>query len=128
VVFLVIVCLALYGMGIGLAGPMETVLIILVIILIMITGFITIRKTRMMRNDLPADDELSRMVSWKAGAYSYFITIFIAVGILWYNTLGVDEFGLPVLDTASIVGIIVLVTGIIYLLLALWFNRKGDVA
>lgn len=116
--------LALFAMG-GIYNFTEMIFVILTIILVIGSAVIMINKTKAVKKGLPAEDELSKKVSWKAGAYSYFATIWIAIAIMWYNTLGVDKLGLYELSTVEIVGVIVLVSGVIYIGLAMLFNRRG---
>ena len=119
--------LVLFLLGGAVYDPIEVAFILLTIVLVVGATYIMINKSRAVKKGLPVDDELSKKVSWKAGAYSYFATIWIAIAIMWYNTLGVDKLGLPELDTIKIVGIIVLLSGVIYVGLALLFNRKGSI-
>jgi peptidoglycan/LPS O-acetylase OafA/YrhL len=116
--------LALFTMG-GVASFSEIVFVVLTIILVIGVTAIIINKSKEVKKGLPAEDELSKKISWRAGAYSYFATIWIAIAIMWYNTLGVDKLGLYELSTVEIVGVIVLVSGVIYISLAMLFNRRG---
>ena len=117
--------MALFAMGGSVAKPTEVIFVALTVVLVIGTIVIMMNKSKAVKKGLPADDELSKKISFKAGAYSYFSTIWIAIAIMWYNTLGVDEFGLYELSTVEIVGIIVLVSGIIFIGLSLLFNRRG---
>lgn len=119
--------LVMFALGGGAMDLTEMVFILLTLVLVAGVTYIMISKSKAVKKGLPAEDELSKKVSWKAGAYAYYATIWIAIAIMWYNTLGVDKFGVPELDTIQIIGLIVLLSGVIYIGLALLFNKKGNI-
>jgi hypothetical protein len=101
-------------------------LVILPIILVIGVGFILKDRISNVRAGLPVEDERAKKLGWKAGAYTYFCTIWLAVGSLWYNIVA-ESFDLPQLDSTGIIAVIVLGSGIIWLILYMFFTRKGDV-
>jgi hypothetical protein len=123
---LVLVGIIFYIAGSGNLDLFEIGLIILPIILVIGVGFILKDRISNMRNGLPVEDERARKLGWKAGAYTYFSTIWLAVGSLWYNIFA-ENYGFPIIDTTGVIAVIVLGSGIIWMVLFLFFTRKGDV-
>ena len=76
---------------------------------------------------LPSADERAKKLQWKAGAYAYFATIWIAIGTLWYNIIFADELGFPALNAGQVVAVIVLLSALCWFSFQLYFMRKGDI-
>ena len=120
---LVSLILAIYLMGLANIDWM----IILTMFLVIGTTAIMLKNIKSIKKGLPISDELAKKVSWKAAAYAYFFTVWLAVFSLWYDTLISDLLGLPGLTVIELVALIVLVPGIFYIIMYFYFNRKGDI-
>lgn len=123
---LVLLGIILYVLGSENIDVFDLGLIILPIILVIGVIFILKDRVSNIRAGLPVEDERAKKLGWKAGAYSYFATIWLAVGSMWYNIFA-ENYELPLLDTFGIVAVIVLGSGIIWMTLFFIFTRKGDV-
>jgi hypothetical protein len=104
-------------------------LLLIIIPLILIIGVITILWDRIknLKAGLPNADERARKLHWKAGAYAYYATIWIAVGSLWYNIIFADELGFPALNAGQVVAVIVLLSAMCWFALQFYFRRQGDI-
>ena len=63
----------------------DIILIVIPILLVIGVMVIIWDKIKNLRAGLPSEDERAKKLNWKAGAYSYFATIWISVGLMWYN-------------------------------------------
>ena len=106
---------------------MEYIFMGLVVVLVIGASVLIVKKTSNVRAGLPGEDELSKRISWRAGAYSYYTTMWLAIALMWYNLLIAGILGLPQLDTFGIVGAIILIPGIVFVGLSLYFGRKGNI-
>ena len=124
---LIIVLVALYVFGSGNIDLSDLLMIIIPIILVV--GVITLLWDRMknIRAGLPSADERAKKLHWKAGAYTYYTTIWIAVGTLWYNIIFADTLGFPELTAGQTVAAIVLLSALFWFSFQFYFMRKGDV-
>ena len=123
---LVSVMTSLYFIGIEIFEFPEILMIAATVILIAGTLFLLRDRLRNIRLGLPSADERVKKLHWKAGAYTYYATIWIAVGTLWYNIIFADNLGYPELTAGQTVGVIVLLSGILWFALQLYLMRKGD--
>jgi hypothetical protein len=73
------------------------------------------------------EDERAKKLHWKAGAYTYYATIWLAIGTMWYNIIFADILGFPELTAGQVVAVIVLVSAIFWFMFQFYFRRKGDV-
>ena len=101
-------------------------LIILPIILVLGTLVFVWDKIKNMRAGLPSEDERAKKLHWKAGAYTYFTTIWIAVGTLWYNIIA-DNLGIAQLSVTDVIAAIVLLSGLCFFIFNFYFMKKGDI-
>ena len=104
-------------------------LLLIIIPLILIVGVIIILWDRIknLKAGLPNTDERAKKLHWKAGAYAYYATIWIAVGSLWYNIIFADELGFPALNAGQIVAVIVLFSAMCWFAFQFYFMRQGDI-
>ena len=123
---LVLLGVIFYILGSENIDVLDLGLIILPIILVIGVLFILKDRISNVRAGLPVEDERAKKLGWKAGAYSYFATIWLAVGSLWYNIFA-DNYGFPMLNIEGVIAVIVLGSGIIWMLLFFIFTRTGDV-
>ena len=84
-------------------------------------------RIKSMRAGLPVEDERARKLHWKAGAYTYYVTIWLALGTIWYNIIFAERLGLSELTAEQVVAVIVLVSAAFWFMFQLYFRRKGDV-
>jgi hypothetical protein len=83
-------------------------------------------KIKSVRAGLPSADERAKKLHWKAGAYTYYATIWIAVGTMWYNIIFADNLGFPELTAGQVVAVIVLLSAVLWFVFQFYFMRKGD--
>jgi len=125
ILLLVIVALYLFG-----PGSIETYDVLLIIIpLILVVGAITFLWDRLknIRAGLPSADERAKKLHWKAGAYAYIATIWIAIGTMWYNIIFAENLGYPELNAGQVVAVIVLLSGLVWFALQFYFMKQGDI-
>lgn len=79
------------------------------------------------RAGLPSTDEKSQKLHWKAGAYTYYATIWIAIGTLWYNIIFAVNLGFSALNAGQVVATIILALAAIWFMLQFSFLKKGDI-
>ena len=123
---LVLIGVLFYILGSSTLDLGEFLLIIIPIILIIAATFIIWDKIKNLRAGLPSEDERAKKLNWKAGAYSYFATIWISVGLLWYNIFA-ENLELPILNAGQVIAAIVLLSGLCFFAFSFYFMRKGDV-
>jgi len=123
---LIIILVALYLFGSGNFDLSDILMIIIPIMLVV--GAITLLWDRMknIRAGLPSADERAKKLHWKAGAYAYYATIWIAIGTLWYNIIFADNLGFPALDAGQVVATIILLSAICWFAFQFYFIRQGD--
>lgn len=83
-------------------------------------------KVTSMKTGLPLDDEYSRKATWKAGYYAFIIGLWLAIGIMAANLVGGEIFGLPDIDFRYAFEAMIAVPGIAFVVLAMWFRKKGN--
>ena len=93
----------------------------------MVCSFFLWDKIKNLRVGLPSKDERAKKLHWKAGAYTYYATIWIAVGSMWYNIIFAENLGYPELTAGQVVAVIVLISAVLWMLLNILFIRQGDV-
>ena len=104
----------------------DTILIIIPIFIVIGVMIIIWDKIKNIRAGLPSEDERAKKLNWKAGAYSYFATIWIAVGVMWYNILA-ENTSFPILNVGQVIATIILLSAICFFSFNFYFMRKGDV-
>ncbi len=104
----------------------DLALIIIPLILVVATLALIWDKIKNLRVGLPSEDERAKKLHWKAGAYTYYSTIWIAVGIMWYNIFA-ENLNLHVLTAIQVIAAIILLSGICFFAFNFYFMRKGDI-
>jgi len=124
---LLLVIVVLYLLGPGTIELYDVALII--VPLILVVGAITFLWDRLknVRAGLPSADERSKKLHWKAGAYAYIATIWIAIGTMWYNIIFAENLGYPELNAGQVVAVIVLLSGMAWFALQFYFMKHGDI-
>lgn len=105
----------------------EYIYLLLVLLILAGTSVILWNKAKDIKAGLPVGDELATKTAWKAGYYAYLFSVWVAVGLLWYNILIPERFGVPELTVEQVIGIIVLLPGAFFIGFSLYLNKKGDV-
>jgi len=104
----------------------DLIFIIIPIFLVVATLALIWDKIKNLRAGLPSEDERAKKLHWKAGAYTYYSTIWIAVGIMWYNIFA-ENLNLHVLTAIQVIAAIILLSGICFFAFNFYFMRKGDI-
>lgn len=104
----------------------DIILIIIPIFLVIGVMVIIWDKIKNIRAGLPTEDERAKKLNWKAGAYSYFATIWIVVGIMWYNIFA-ENTSFPILNVGQVIAAIILLSAICFFIFNFYFMRKGDI-
>jgi len=73
------------------------------------------------------DDELSKKAGWKAGYYAYLSTVWVAVGVMWLNIFLTEAFGVEDFSMGQVIGAIVVLPGVVFVSLAMYFKGSGKV-
>ena len=111
----------------GELAVIEYIYLLLVLLIVVGTSIILLKKAKDIKVGLPAWDELTEKTTWKAGYYTYLFSVWVAVILLWYNILVPERFGIYELTVEQVIGILVLLPGVFFIGLALYLNNKGDV-
>ena len=127
IAILVLFLVGIYILGAQTIEFSDALMILIPIVLVIGTIILLRDRITNVRAGLPSTDERSKKLHWKAGAYTYYATIWIAVGTLWYNIIFADNLGFPALDAGYVVAIIVLASAAVWFLFQLYFLRKGDI-
>jgi hypothetical protein len=104
----------------------DLALIIIPFILVVATLALIWDKIKNIRRGLPSEDERAKKLHWKAGAYTYYSTIWIAVGIMWYNIFA-ENLNLYVLTAIQVIAAIILLSALCFFAFNFYFMRKGDI-
>lgn len=80
-----------------------------------------------MKTGLPLEDELTRKATWKAGYYAYIIGLWLAIGIMFANLAAVELLNLPEIEFRYAFEALIVVPALSFVVLALWFKKKGNV-
>ncbi len=83
-------------------------------------------RAKSIKAGLPAEDELSKRAAQKAGYYAFIAGIWTAVGTMFASAFVEREYGI-VLQAHHYTAPVVLVPGIVFVLLALYFRDRGRV-
>jgi protein-S-isoprenylcysteine O-methyltransferase Ste14 len=123
--------LVLFGVFFYILGSVnfdlgDIILIVIPIILVIGVMVIIWDKIKNLRAGLPSEDERAKKLNWKAGAYSYFATIWISVGLMWYNIFA-ENLNLYILNVGQVIGAIILLSALCFFIFNFYFMRKGDV-
>jgi len=125
VLIAVVLTLVFYMLGAGSLELPETLLFPIVIIIVLLATFVLIKRAKAYKAGLPFEDELAKKVQWKAGYYTFLVTIYVALGTAWYADY-MEEAGTP-LPARYVAYIIILASAILFFAFYFYFNRKGDV-
>ncbi len=127
IIALVIGTMVFYGLGAasgGLEFP-EAFMILTVIILVVLATYTVIERFRAYKTGLPLKDEREKKIWYKAGYYSYLVTIYLALGLSWFSDYLIEDLGMTGFDIGVVVGIIILVSGSVLFGLYFYFRQTG---
>ena len=123
----VIVGIVFYVLATSSFELSELLMVIIPIILVIGAIFVLWDRIKSIRAGLPTEDERAKKLHWKAGAYTYYVTIWIALGTMWYNILVAEKLGLSELDAGQVVATTLLLSAVFYFVFNFYFMGKGDV-
>lgn len=84
-------------------------------------------KVTSIKTGLPLEDEYTRKATWKAGYYAFIIGLWLAIGIMFANLVAVDLLRLPEIEFRYAFEALIVVPALSFVVLALWFKKKGDI-
>jgi MFS family permease len=80
-----------------------------------------------METGMPLQDELSRKAIWKAGYYAFVTGMWLAIGLMAGNLFAGEILKLPEINFRYAFEVLVIVPGLVFAVLAMWFKQKGSV-
>jgi hypothetical protein len=110
------------GKSIWLVGSVAIAMAVALVALVAASERVTAMKT-----GLPLEDELSRKATWKAGYYAFLTGLWLATGIMAANLIGGELFKLPDIDFRYAFEAMVVVPALVFIVLAMWFKKKGNI-
>lgn len=124
----VAVTMVLFSLTIGLKGRTLEAFAPLITAVVLAVGIIWIlgREREKIKKGLPMEDERSKRVKERAGFYAFIAGVWFNLGLLWYNSLIVEEFGVPELITRHALSASILAMAIFFFIFWWYFNRKGE--
>ncbi len=124
----VVVTMVLFSLTIGLKGRTLEAFAPLITAVVLAVGIIWIlgREREKIKKGLPMEDERSKRVKERAGFYAFIAGVWFNLGLLWYNSLIVEEFGVPELITRHALSASILAMAIFFFIFWWYFNRKGE--
>jgi len=105
--------------------PLELALILAVLIIAGLAAVIFSGNLRNFRAGLPIKDEMEKKIWYKAGYYSYLVTIYLALGLSMLSDYLIEDMGISGFDIGVVIGIIILVSSIVFIGLYFYFKHTG---
>lgn len=105
----------------------EYVFGLVILILVAGTTLLAISKKRDLNKGLPIGDEFTHKVAYKAGYYSWLITMWVSVLVMMLQDLLEKILNINQLTIEHFTGIIVLGSGITFLALSYYLAKRGEV-
>jgi hypothetical protein len=99
-------------------------------IVIAIVGFaviIVLRNIKALRQGLPSEDEMTKRITHKSGYYAFIAAIWITLGVSWSDVLWKEDLGGAGLTLGQASAIIIVLTGLVFVLSYLYLSRSGNV-
>ena len=84
-------------------------------------------KITSMKTGLPLEDEFSKKATWKAGYYAFITGLWLAIGIMIADMVAVEFFKLPQIEFRYAFEALIVVPALVFIILAMWFKKKGDI-
>jgi uncharacterized membrane protein len=80
---------------------------------------------RNIKSGLPMEDERSKRVKAYAGYYTYLVSLYLLLGLMFYSLLGVDVFGVPELTVTGTIMLVLIAMLAIFCSFWMYFTRRG---
>ena len=78
------------------------------------------------RTGFPTKDERTQKITGTAATYTFYIGTYFMVALMLANILTMEFLGVPLLDTGYALVTPILVNSLTFMVLRMYFNRKGD--
>ena len=122
IAILVIFTLGFYLMAKETIELFDILSILIVSILLITSIYLIWDRVKNLKTGLPAHDERLKLAGYKAGYFGFIAAIWSSIGSnLGYNILFDQE-----LRGGLIVAVVVLVSGIVFMISYIYFSRKGN--
>jgi len=103
------------------------IIMVLIASLAIVIGVIAFwRARREWKSGFPRSDERTSRINGKAAFYSLYVGLYFMIAVLLTLIVGKEFFGFPDLDAYPALNASILVFSLSFLVLRLYFNRKGD--
>ncbi len=126
-----VLALLMAGVPLFFSMPGNSVWLVASVAIAMAVALVAIvaasEKVTSMKTGLPLEDEFSRKATWKAGYYAFVTGLWLAIGIMAANLAMGELFKLPDLEFRYAFEAMIVVPGLTFVVLALWFKKKGNV-
>ena len=109
---------------VDLPWPVVSVGIIATIVLLGV--FFVWRMSRELRSGFPLKDERTQIVTGRAATYTFYIGSYFMIALMGANILSREFRGEYLLDGWYAMALSILVQGLAFMALRLYFERKGD--
>jgi protein-S-isoprenylcysteine O-methyltransferase Ste14 len=128
-VFVIIGVLA-FMMMVAINEPLDSafgvLMILIAAVIVLLPLLILLRTWRDLKEGFPLMDERGNIIKQKAGYYSYLATIYIILGFMYYDFIGVEAFEWPALGRTESYMLLEIIILLIFGGFWLWFARKGE--
>jgi uncharacterized membrane protein len=78
------------------------------------------------RSGFPIKDERTQKITGTAATYTFYIGSYFMIALMLANILNLEFLGVPILDTGYALVVSILVNSLTFLVLRMYFYRKGD--
>ncbi|MDD5172077.1 MAG: hypothetical protein PHF60_03515 [Candidatus ainarchaeum sp.] len=126
-----VLALLMAGFSLFFSMPGSSVWLVASVAIAMAVALVAVvaasEKVTSMKTGLPLEDEFSRKATWKAGYYAFVTGLWLAIGIMFANLVVVEFFKLPGLEFRYAFEALIVVPGLTFIVLAMWFKKKGNI-
>ena len=102
-----------------------TILILNAVLMLLVAFFVLWKVRKERKSGFPLKDERTAKISGKAAIGTYYINLAFMISLGLFIIFGTEFLDLPKLDAGWAIIAIMLVSGISYGLLSLYYSRKG---
>ena len=95
------------------------------LVLVIAATYVVFTRFKSYKAGLKPEDEMSKKAMHKAGYYAFLATIYIALGIGFFEDLIAKWFKIPVLEASQATGLVILLGSVVFIALAIYFTRTG---
>ncbi len=96
---------------------------VILLLIVAVALFFVMRTAKELRSGYPLEDERSRYLNMRAGYYSFYISMYVVLGLAFVMML-LQEEGV-VLSNNEVLFFIVILMGSVHIVLTTYFKRKG---